>query len=102
MNDIDFPLDTVLSCDITDLNLSITGQPELFGVIIENTNSCDLSVTYVDDTTSICNDIEYQIQRTWTVMESCTGVMATDLQIISVVDTVAPVITCPGPYNYFY
>ena len=96
LNDIDFPLDTVLSCDITELNLGVTGQPELFGVIIENTNSCDLTVTYVDYTTSICNDIEYQIQRTWTVMESCTGVMATDLQIISVVDTVAPVITCPG------
>jgi hypothetical protein len=97
LNDVDFPLDTVLSCDVTELNLNVTGQPELFGIIIENTNTCGLTVTYVDDTVSICNDIEHQILRTWTVMETCTGVTATDLQIISVVDTVAPVITCPGP-----
>jgi hypothetical protein len=94
--DIDFPLDTVLTCDLPEITLAMTGQPELFGVIIENTNPCDLSVTYVDDTTSICNNIEYQIQRTWTVTETCTNVMATDLQIITVVDTVAPVIVCPG------
>jgi hypothetical protein len=97
LSDVDFPLDTVLSCDVTDLTLDVTGQPELLGVIIENTNPCDLTVTYEDDTTSICNNIEYQIIRTWTVMETCSQVMATDQQIITVVDTIAPAITCPGP-----
>lgn len=96
LNDVDFPLDTVLTCDITELTLEMTGQPELFGVIIENTNPCELAVTYQDDTTSICNNIEYQIQRTWTVTETCSQVMATDMQIITVVDTIAPEIICPG------
>jgi hypothetical protein len=95
--DLSFPLDTVLSCEIGDLSLGLTGQPELFGVVIENTNGCDLNVTFNDDTLNLCGNIEYQIQRSWTVTESCSGTMATDLQLITVVDTVAPSITCPGP-----
>lgn len=95
--DIEFPLDTLLSCEVGDPTLDMTGQPELFGIIIENTNECDLNVTFNDDTLNLCGNIEYQIQRTWTVTESCSGTMATDLQLITVVDTVAPDITCPGP-----
>lgn len=97
LNDVDFPQDTVLSCEVSDLSLPTTGQPELFGKLIENTNACSLNVTFNDDTLNLCGNIEYQIQRTWTVTEGCTGTMATDLQLITVVDTLAPAITCPGP-----
>jgi len=97
LNDVEFPADTVLDCDVPELSLEVTGQPTLFGNVIENTNDCELTVTYVDDTISLCADIEYQIQRNWTVMESCSGQMASDLQVINVVDTIAPQLTCPGP-----
>lgn len=96
-NEIDFPADTVLDCSVPDLDIDRTGQPTLFDEIIENTNGCALTVTYEDDTLSVCANIEYQVQRSWTVMESCGGTMATDVQLINVVDTIAPQITCPGP-----
>ena len=95
--DIEFPSDTLLSCEVGAPTLGITGQPELFGIVIENTSECDLNVTFNDDTLNLCGDIEYRIDRTWTVTETCSGTMATDMQVITVVDTVAPEITCPGP-----
>ena len=97
LNEVDFPADTVLDCTVPDVDIGRSGQPTLFGEIIENTNGCALTVTYEDDTLSLCSNIEYQVQRSWTVMESCSGTMATDVQLINVVDTVAPQIICPGP-----
>jgi surface protein len=94
--DIEFPLDTLLSCEVGDPTVDMTGQPELFGIIIENTNECGLNVTFNDDTLNLFCNAEYQIQRTWTVTESCSGIMVTDLQLITVVDTVAPLINLQG------
>lgn len=92
-----FPADTVLRCDSVNLSLSSTGQPQLFGEIIGNSSACGLSVIYNDDTLTLCGSIEYQVQRSWTVMDACSGDMATDVQFITVVDTVAPLIQCPDP-----
>lgn len=97
LNDVAFPQDTVLNCGVTDLSPAVTNQPRLEGMIIEQTNRCDLSVTFRDDTLMLCGNIEFQIQRTWTVTEACTQTMATDIQLINVVDTIAPQIICPGP-----
>jgi FlaG/FlaF family flagellin (archaellin) len=51
-------------------------------------------LTYVDDTTAGDCPQEYSITRTWTAEDDC-GNSSTDSQTINVVDTVAPVITCP-------
>jgi hypothetical protein len=56
---------------------------------------CDsnLDVTYSDDTT-IVNGCEFIIDRTWTATDDC-GNATSCMQVIKVIDSIDPVITCP-------
>lgn len=97
LQDISFPADTVLACDGSNPDIAITGQPLLYGLPIGGTNGCELLAVADDDTVSTCGGIEYTIVRNWRVIESCSGLSVSHDQLISVVDTVAPQITCPLP-----
>ena len=95
LEDIVFPADTTLACDGSLPDPDIIGWPVLNGDTIVNNNECFLSVFYEDDTIPNCSDQTYDLLRTWTITEACTGMEATEIQLISVVDTVAPQIICP-------
>ena len=95
LNEIDFPDGLVLDCDEANVGLDVTGQPTIQDDIIENAGFCDLTVTFVDDTLYTCGTIEYELTRTWTVSDDCTGETAVATQNITVSDQTAPTITCP-------
>ena len=71
--DVVFPADDTLSCDGPMADVGITGQPTILGIPVNGSTMCDISLTTVDDTTSICGNIEYQVIRTWTVTDDCSG-----------------------------
>ncbi|HMQ49132.1 MAG TPA: HYR domain-containing protein [Saprospiraceae bacterium] len=96
LTDIVFPSDTTFSCENPDASIFRAGQPTLYGIPVENGNRCDLVVTYTDNTTYFCGNIEYAILRTWTIFDPCGGTNITGQQTISIVDNIAPQITCPA------
>lgn len=92
-----FPANTNLDCNTPNTAPSATGMPSLQGLPFQNGDLCGLTVSSSDETVQICGNIEYQILRTWTVVEQCSGFSATQVQIITVQDTQDPTITCPAP-----
>ncbi|MCB9289983.1 MAG: HYR domain-containing protein [Lewinellaceae bacterium] len=95
LTDVSFPPDTTMACDGYLPDPDHAGWPTLFGDTIGLSNECFLSVFFEDDTIPSCSAQTFELLRTWTVTESCTGEEVTEIQLISVVDTVAPQITCP-------
>lgn len=93
--DVDFPQNITLDCDGPNADLDITGEPTINGIPLTEGTMCDISITSVDDTTSICGNIEYQVIRTWTVTDECSGVSVNNAQVILYQDTIPPVIACP-------
>ncbi|RME01934.1 MAG: HYR domain-containing protein [Bacteroidetes bacterium] len=84
-----------LECSVDDpLDLSVTGQPMLEGYIIDNTTSCDLLISHSDQSLPICGGAKKYI-RTWTVFDFCTEDFRVYSQVIKVLDTTAPDLTCP-------
>jgi len=93
LDSIVFPRDTFLNCnDTTLLSADILGHPTLFGRPVSSGDLCDLSISTTEDTVAICTNIEYQILRTWTILDQCSGFTVTDIQSIVIQDTLAPVI----------
>ncbi len=92
---IDFPADTSLECSAPDADPSVTGRPMLADSAIRSGGLCDFIISFSDDTTLLCGDIERQIERTWRVVEQCTGNATTDLQRIIIQDDTPPQIACP-------
>ncbi len=96
LDSLRFPLDTTLACGSL-AGPDITGWPTLNGDTLFNGNACFLSVFFEDDTIPSCSDHTFDLLRTWTIIEDCSDTEITEVQLISVVDTVAPLITCPPP-----
>lgn len=96
LDNISFPPDTILSCGSLT-GPDIAGRPTLNGDTLFNGNACFLTVFFEDDTIPSCSDHTFDLLRTWTIIEDCSDTEATEIQLISVVDTVAPLITCPPP-----
>ena len=91
--DFDAPADTVLQCPITAMDI----VPEQLGDIRDSTfrNACDMEADTIYFTDSELPDLSpctqsYTIERVWTVEDSM-GIITSETQLISVVDTVAPV-----------
>lgn len=95
LNDVIFPQDETLDCDGPNADVDITGEPTLMGIPIAAGNMCDISLASVDDTMSICGNIEYQIVRTWTVTDECSGASVSNAQVILYQDETPPMIVCP-------
>src|SRR5690606_21946465 len=93
----------VISCP-AHLTLECDESTELAGTgFATATDICSgVTVTYSDVSTQdadgvagTCDDYEYVITRTWTAVDAC-GNSSTCVQIITIEDTEAPVISCPA------
>jgi HYR domain/Dockerin type I domain len=100
--DIVFPLNkdglqsAALDCSQNPDNLDLTGRPTIFGRPIVNNDACELSVFFADIEVSLCGTNSYNIIRTWTAADWCTGAIVNHAQVIKVKDTTAPVLNCPA------
>ncbi|HFA47397.1 MAG TPA: HYR domain-containing protein [Bacteroidetes bacterium] len=91
--DVEFPKDTVLQCT-QSADVSITGVPTINGRPIVNNGVCNIELfAPVDDTTSLCGG-GMLIRRTWSILNACTSTNVDSVQLIRMVDTVPPVVTC--------
>jgi len=90
------PADLTLYSDIqcfADVQISITGD-----VVDENDNqSNNLNATYTDNITDYCLG-SFNIQRIWTLVDDA-GNASTDIQNITVYDTIAPQIQTPADFT---
>ncbi len=100
LNEIIFPKDTMVigsSCT-TPINFdtSTLSQPYKMPVILDDDLCSIPGVSYVDQIFSINYPSCYKIMRTWTVMDWCSpNASFTHIQILAVMDTTKPVLTCP-------
>jgi hypothetical protein len=87
--EINCPTDTTVEC-------STSTEPASTGTATA-TDVCDASVdiTYADSITPGACPQEHTITRTWTGTDDC-GLSDTCAQTIQIVDTTAPLITCPA------
>jgi len=95
-NGLDAP---ILNCNQDPNDLNITGRPTIEGFDIPPNGTCDLSITYVDSDIDICLPGGYNKLRTWTAFDDCSGDWLNYGQLIKVMDTTAPLITCPSDFT---
>lgn len=84
------PPDTTIACG-TSIDTSILG-------LATGTDNCAIdnsSISYMDSNVPTMCIGSYSINRVWSISDSC-GNMATCLQVITVIDTSGPTITCPS------
>ena len=96
VSEIEFPQDTVLTCEIDDalLGPEFLGEPSFDGVGI-NLMNCTYQVTYSDIELPMGCSGRHNIRRTWSVLDPCTATFTTAYQFINFVDTISPIIVCP-------
>ena len=94
-----------LDCNDDPNDLSITGQPTLNGIPVNDLTSCNLSVSYTDSIANICGG-SYRIYRNWKMVDLCPdgeniynypyvkGIID-KVQVIDFLDTTAPTFSCP-------
>lgn len=67
-----------------------SGVPAVMG------SACPLSITYHDQKLEACDGVDtnvvFKILRNWTILNWCTGEIYTDLQVIKVLDKIAPAV----------
>ncbi|MEI6410858.1 MAG: HYR domain-containing protein, partial [Bacteroidota bacterium] len=119
VGDVDFPADFVVNCG-ANVNTSpaVTGVPYYkdFGInwkLFPDPGFCELQAAYTDQILPVC-DGTYKILRTWTLVDWClptTPYPPTQnpqyyIQLIKVLDSQGPAMTCPAnltvstdPYN---
>ncbi len=89
-----------LECSVSNpLNFNITGYPMIDSVWMDNTLSCDLIVSFNDQQIPICGGSR-KILRTWSIFDICTEDFRIFTQIIRVVDTTPPTVTCPANMSF--
>ena len=84
-DDLDEP---ALDCTDAYPTPDVTGRPGGLG--------CNIQATYVDLVIPVCQN-SYKIVRTWTILDWCTGQIATYQQIIKLLDKFGPDFVCPTP-----
>ncbi|MFK8007634.1 MAG: HYR domain-containing protein, partial [Saprospiraceae bacterium] len=97
--DVDFPKDTILSCDNPDTAIENTGFPTIGDERIETGDICGLIVTFQDDTTFTNAGNTEQIIREWSVIRRCDGAQQIEDQLISIKDSEKPTIECPADFT---
>jgi len=104
VGEVQFPLDTTLSCQNPNTDPSVTGVPFFseFGKklpLFPGAGFCQLNAVFADHTLPVC-DGTYKIIRTWTVYDWCQPSVP-DInpkyytQIIKVLDNAGPTFECP-------
>ncbi|MBI5914969.1 MAG: HYR domain-containing protein [Bacteroidetes bacterium] len=89
-----------LQCNVNDpTDLGITGQPMIDSMLLNNETSCELVVSFSDQQVPICGGAR-KIIRTWSVFDLCTEDFRVFSQIIRVIDTTPPAITCPPGVSF--
>lgn len=89
-----------LECSVQDpLDFHITGYPIIDSMWMDNTLSCDLVVSFNDQQIAICGGSR-KILRTWSIFDLCTEDFRIFTQIIKVLDTTAPTVTCPANMSF--
>jgi hypothetical protein len=66
-----------------------------YNPIMGSNNLCKINTTFSDTKIDICPK-SFKVLRNWTVLDWCTGQIATKFQVIKVVDDEAPAVTCPA------
>jgi hypothetical protein len=90
----------VLECGAQDpLNFNITGYPMIDSVWMDNALTCDLVVSFNDQQIPICGGSR-RILRTWSIFDLCTEDFRIFTQIIRVLDTTPPAVTCPANMTF--
>ncbi len=83
------------SCGAT-INAENNFPIDTFYFPLQGSNSlCKINTTYSDTKIDICPN-SFKVLRSWTVLDWCTGGIATKYQVIKVVDDEGPVVTCPA------
>ena len=83
----------VLDCTNANTDPSATGAPTIAGQALNQ--YCDLLATYSDKISNGCAGSTI-INRTWQVVEWCTGSQLNLVQFIKVEDKIAPTMMCPS------
>ncbi|MCC7245075.1 MAG: HYR domain-containing protein [Saprospiraceae bacterium] len=102
LQDVSFPqnLDNIakpsLRCGQDAGNLSLTGQPTVEGVPVDNSPFCELAIAYSDQILPVCPPAGYVVLRQWTAVDFCTGSSTNKTQIIKVEDKTPPKLTVPA------
>ena len=84
-------------------DVNSNGYPDVSETGGPSGQSCNIQCSYRDEVIKVCGDdpstsaIEgtFKVLRFWTCLDWCTGVTATDVQIIKVGDHGNPVVSCP-------
>ena len=85
-----------LDCVNPNTTPANTGVPTVGGQPIPNgVGYCNMAVTYTDQLLPLCQN-SYKILRNWTVVTWCSSAVLNHVQIIAVMDTHAPILTCPA------
>ena len=93
VTEVMFPADTTIQCPAASTDVSVTGEPTINGMPIDQL--CMIVTTNQDMILEKCGN-SFVIQRKFIATDWCTGDTEMATQTITVIDTTAPVITCPG------
>ncbi len=85
-----------LNCGQDPTDLSLTGEPYIEGVELDNAGFCELIISHSDQIVPLCGSNSYRVLRTWTVVDFCSGDFTLNVQVINVEDNIAPLINCPA------
>ena len=85
-----------LGCGQDPEDLSLTGEPTINGIPIDNGGNCELVSSKSDQIIPLCGSGGYRILRTWTVADYCGNDFDLQVQVIKVEDTTPPVLNCPA------
>ncbi|MCZ2100684.1 MAG: T9SS type A sorting domain-containing protein [Chitinophagales bacterium] len=66
-----------------------------YNPIIGNNNICKINSTYTDTRIELCAK-SFKVLREWKILDWCTGQFKFGNQVIAIMDTKAPVVTCPA------
>jgi len=92
------PLEIICPDDIR-IDCSVSPDPEFTGFPVISGGCSPYDTSYTDDLCPGRGHTIYKIARTWTVTD-CQGLQVSCSQLISVIDTVPPEITCPPDVKF--
>ncbi len=94
-SDLILPSDLTLSCANPDISMENTGQPYTEYAGRQLTDLCSLGANPTDTVIQICPG-SYRVQRTWAILDWCSGQIFDTIQIIDIEDKTGPVFqSCP-------